>query len=207
MPERYIQLPMELPEPEEPEEDLRQRAFIDALAAYDLDVATLRNVVQMGERLSTVLREGEVPEEVALLVVALSDLLRPTPREQIRSPIDAAPFLMAEMGSMDQEQFRVLCLDTKNRIQKVHMVYQGSLNTAVIRIGEVFKEPVRLNSAAIICSHNHPSSDPTPSPEDILVTRQIVEVGKLLDIDVLDHLIIGQGRWTSLRERGLGFSS
>jgi DNA repair protein RadC len=81
----------------------------------------------------------------------------------------------------------------------------GSLNSSLVRIGEVFKQAIRLNSAAIILVHNHPSGDPTPSPDDVLVTRQVVEAGKLLDIEVLDHLVIGQGRYVSLRERGLGF--
>jgi len=76
-----------------------------------------------------------------------------------------------------------------------------------VRIGEVFRDAIRRNSAALIVAHNHPSGDPTPSPEDILVTRQIVEAGKLLDIDVLDHLILSHSRYVSLRERGLGFPS
>jgi len=75
----------------------------------------------------------------------------------------------------------------------------------MVRIGEIFKEPIRLNSASIIVVHNHPSGDPTPSPEDVVVTRQIIEAGQLLDIDVLDHLVIGSGRFVSMRERGLGF--
>jgi DNA repair protein RadC len=86
------------------------------------------------------------------------------------------------------------------------MVYQGSLNASLIRVGEIYKEPIKLNSAAVVVTHNHPSGDPTPSPEDVLVTREIVEAGKLLDIDVLDHLVIGQGKWFSMREKGLGFS-
>jgi DNA repair protein RadC len=89
----------------------------------------------------------------------------------------------------------------------VSTIYVGSVNTAVIRIGEVFRDAVRKNSTAMIVVHNHPSGDPTPSPEDILVTRQIVEAGKLLDIDILDHLVIGRGRYVSMRERGLGFPS
>ncbi len=125
-------------------------------------------------------------------------------RFQIRSPTDAATLLMAEMGHLDQEHLRTVLLDTKNRVQAIPTVYVGSLNTAVIRVGEVFKEAVRRNSAALIVAHNHPSGDVTPSPEDILVTRQIIDAGKLLDIETLDHLIIGQGRWASLRERGVG---
>ncbi len=95
--------------------------------------------------------------------------------------------------------------DTKNHVLKVHTVYIGSLNSAQVRVGELFREAIRTNSAALIVAHNHPSGDPTPSPEDVAVTRQIVEAGKLLDIDVLDHLVIGLSRWVSLKERGLGF--
>ena len=113
---------------------------------------------------------------------------------------------MIEMRHLDQEQLRVLYLDTTNRIQKVHTVYIGSLNSSMVRIGEVFKEPIRINSASIILCHDHPSGEPTPSPEDVLVTRQIIEAGKLLDIDVLDHIVVGQGRYTSMRERGLSFT-
>lgn len=126
-------------------------------------------------------------------------------RAQIRSPADAAALLMVEMGHLDQEHLRTVLLDTKNRVQQIATIYIGSVNSALIRVGEVFKEAVRKNSAALIVVHNHPSGDPTPSPEDILVTRQIVEAGKLLDVDVLDHLVIGRGRYVSMRERGLGF--
>jgi DNA repair protein RadC len=102
---------------------------------------------------------------------------------------------------------RVACLNTKNRLQKIHTVYQGSLNTSLIRVGEIFREPLRLNSAAIILVHNHPSGEPyPPSPEDVLVTREIVNAGDLLGVEVLDHLVIGQGKWVSMREKGLGFS-
>jgi len=85
-------------------------------------------------------------------------------------------------------------------------VYIGSLNASHIRVGEVFREAVRRSCAALIVAHNHPSGDPTPSPEDVEVTRQLVEAGNLLDIELLDHLIIGRQRFISLRERGLGFS-
>ena len=112
---------------------------------------------------------------------------------------------MIEMMALDQEELWVAALDTKNRLIKVSKVYRGSVNTAMIRVGEVFKEALRVNATSIIVAHNHPTSDPTPSPEDILVTRQIVEAGKLLDCECLDHLIIAGGRYVSLRERGLGF--
>lgn len=127
-------------------------------------------------------------------------------RFQIRAPGDAAQLMLIEMSHLDQEHLRVICLDTKNRVQKIQTLYVGSLNSSLLRVGEVFKEAVRLNSAAIILVHNHPSGDPTPSADDIQVTRDVNAAGKLLDIDLLDHLIIGQGQWVSLRERGLGFS-
>ncbi|NTU84674.1 MAG: DNA repair protein RadC [Chloroflexales bacterium] len=128
-------------------------------------------------------------------------------RFQVKSPADVAQFFMVEMMALDQEELWVACLDTKNRLLKVAKVYRGSVNTAMIRVGEVFKEALRLNAASIVVAHNHPSSDPTPSPEDILVTRQIVEAGKLLDCECLDHLILAGNRFVSLRERGLGFPS
>lgn len=129
----------------------------------------------------------------------------PEERPQIRSPADAANLVMSEMGLLEQEHLRVMLLDTKNRVLATPTVYVGSLNTSLIRVGEVFREAIRTNCASLIVLHNHPSGDPTPSPEDVAVTRQIVEAGKLLDIEVLDHLIIGRQRFVSLKERGLGF--
>ena len=128
-------------------------------------------------------------------------------RPQIKSPADVANLLLLEMGHLDQEHLRTVLLDTKNRVQEIATIYIGSVNSAQVRVGEVFRDAIRRNSAALIVAHNHPSGDPSPSPEDILVTRQIVEAGKLLDIDVLDHLILGNNRYISLKERGLGFSS
>jgi DNA repair protein RadC len=126
-------------------------------------------------------------------------------RFQIKSPNDVAQLLMVEMSHLDQEHLRVVNLDTKNRVQKITTVYIGSVNSSAVRVGEIFKEAIRLNSPAVIIVHNHPSGQPDPSPEDILVTRQIVDAGKLLDVDVLDHLVIGNGRFVSMRERGVGF--
>jgi DNA repair protein RadC len=128
-------------------------------------------------------------------------------RLQIKSPADVAQLFMVEMMALDQEELWVACLDTKNRLIKIAKVYRGSVDTAMIRVGEVYKEALRLNAASIVVAHNHPSTDPTPSPEDILVTRQIVEAGKLLDCECLDHLVLAGNRFVSLRERGLGFAS
>lgn len=132
-------------------------------------------------------------------------VLGPEERPAIRSPADVANLLMLEMSLLDQEQIRVVLLNTKNAVLGVRTVYQGSLNTSVVRVGEVFKEAIREGCAALIVVHNHPSGDPTPSPEDVTVTREIVRAGELMSIDVLDHVVIGQGRYVSMKERGLGF--
>jgi DNA repair protein RadC len=99
-----------------------------------------------------------------------------------------------------------MLLDTRNRLLEIVDVYHGSVNSSQVRVGELFKQAVQRMASAIIVAHNHPSSDPTPSPDDVAVTRAIVQAGKLLEIDVLDHLIIGGSRFVSLKERGLGFS-
>ena len=129
----------------------------------------------------------------------------PVDRPQIRTPADVANLLMLEMSLLEQEQLRTVLLDTKNRVTRVETVYTGSLNAAIVRVGEVFKAAVRANSASIVVVHNHPSGDPTPSPEDVRVTEAIVAAGALLDIGVLDHIIIGRNRYVSLKERKLGF--
>jgi DNA repair protein RadC len=132
-------------------------------------------------------------------------LVAPEDHFVVRSPTDVAQLLMAEMSHLEQEHFRVLYLDTRNRLMGIETIYVGSLNASHVRVSEVFRDAVKRNCAAIIVVHNHPSGDPSPSPEDVGVTRQLVAAGKLLDIEVLDHLIVGQQRFVSLRERGLGF--
>lgn len=132
-------------------------------------------------------------------------LAEPAERLHVRSPADLAPILMLEMAPLDQETLRVVLLNTKNQIIKFCDVYKGSLNSSLVRIAEVFKEAVRVNASAIIVAHNHPSGDPTPSTEDIRVTAQIIAAGKLLEIEVLDHMIIGERKYVSLREKRLGF--
>jgi DNA repair protein RadC len=154
------------------------------------------------------LGEAKAAQVKAALEIGRRLLLQqPEQRPQITSPADVAQLLMLEMSHLEQEQLRVVLLNTKNYVLKIETVYIGSINSSAVRIGEVFKNALKVNAAALIVVHNHPSGDPTPSPEDVAVTRQLVEAGKLLDVDVLDHLIIGQGRWVSLRERRLGFSS
>jgi len=129
----------------------------------------------------------------------------PEERPQVKSPTDAANLMMIEMSVLEQEHMRLILLDSKNYVLDTPTMYIGSLNTSVIRVGELFREAIKQNCAAIIVVHNHPSGDPTPSPEDVAVTELITRAGHLLDIEVLDHLIIGQQRYVSLKERGLGF--
>ena len=146
--------------------------------------AQIKAAIELGRRLTL-----ESPEE----------------RPAINSPADAAALVQYEMQALEQEHLRVLLLDRRNHVLEVVEVYRGSVNSSQVRVGEVFKEAVRKNASGIIVIHNHPSGDPTPSPDDVAVTRAIVQAGKLLDVDVLDHLVIGQGHWVSLKERGLGF--
>jgi len=187
------------------EEVRRLHRLHESLAPY-LDRQQLRQLVAEHRDLRAALQSDQPPAEVLALLDTLSALLRPSPTEQIRSPADVVGILMVQMGHLDQEEMRTVLLDTKNRVQDIVTIYRGSLNTSLIRLGELYKPAIRRNSAAIILAHNHPSGEPEPpSPEDILVTRQAVEAGKLLDIDCLDHLIIGRGKWLSLREKGLGF--
>ena len=129
----------------------------------------------------------------------------PEERPQVKSPADAANLLMAEMSTLEQEHLRVILLDTKNHVQGMPTIYQGNVNTSLVRVAELFREAIRANCTAIIVAHNHPSGDPTPSPEDVLITERIVEAGRILDVQVLDHLVIGHQRYVSLKERGLGF--
>jgi DNA repair protein RadC len=130
-------------------------------------------------------------------------LEKPDARPSVHSPGDAAALVQHEMSIMEQEELWVLLLDTRNQVISIEKVYRGSLNQSQVRIAELFKGAIRRNSLSVIIVHNHPSGDPTPSPEDIAITRAILQAGKLLDIDVLDHLVIGQARWVSMKERGL----
>ena len=129
----------------------------------------------------------------------------PQDRLQIRSPGDVTQLLIAEMSHLEQEHFRVLFLDTRNRLIGSETVYVGSLNATHIRVSEVFREAIRRNCAAIIVTHNHPSGDPSPSPQDVEVTRQLALAGEMLNIELLDHLVIGKQSYVSMRQRGLGF--
>jgi len=120
---------------------------------------------------------------------------------QIKSPQDAANLVMPEMLYLDHEQMRILILDTKNQVIENISRYQGTVNSSVLRAAEIFRPAIIRNCPGIIVCHNHPSGDPTPSPEDISVTEQLVEAGKVLDIELVDHIVIGNQRFVSLKEQ------
>ena len=146
--------------------------------------AGLKAAIELGRRLTL-----EAPEE----------------RPSISSPADAAALVQYEMQALEKEHLRVILLDTRNHVIRIEDAFQGSVNSSVVRVAEVFTPAIRRNATSIIIVHNHPSSDPSPSPEDIAITRRMVEAGKLMEIAVLDHLIIGHGRYVSMKEKGLGF--
>ena len=160
------------------------KELMEQHAIGEAKAAQIKAAIELGRRLTL-----EAPDE----------------RSVINSPADAAAIVQYEMSALEQEHLRVILLDRRNRVLETVEVYKGSVNSSQVRVGEVFKDAIRINASAIIVVHNHPSGDPTPSPDDVAVTRAIVQAGKLLDVDVLDHMVIGQGRWVSLKERGLGF--
>jgi DNA repair protein RadC len=228
----YRPMIRELPLSERPRERLKH-AGAGALSNAELLAIILRiggrgeNVLDMAQRLLSTYHGlgglarascGELATERGVGTAKAAQMLAafelgkrllvasPDDRPQVTSPADAANLLMAEMATLEQEHLRTLLLDSKHRVLASPTVYVGNVNTSVIRVGELFREAIRLNCVALIVAHNHPSGDPTPSPDDVKVTEQIVQAGKLLDIEVLDHLVIGQQRYVSLKERGLGFT-
>ena len=151
---------------------------------------------------------GKVTSDRILAAIQLGQrLAAPSDNDKvvIHSPEDAADLVQYEMSALTQEELRVIILNTRNHVIKIVTIYRGSLNSSQVRIGELFRPAIRHNAAAIIVVHNHPSSDPSPSPDDVGITKAIVKAGKLLDVSVLDHLIIGANSFVSLNRRGLGF--
>lgn len=123
-------------------------------------------------------------------------------RFKIASPDDAADFIRTCIEEDDREVFFVVCLNTKNEVIACHRAHVGSLNASVVHPREVFKSAILNNGASIIVAHQHPSGNPSPSQEDISVTKRLVKAGEYVGIDVLDHIIVGQGTYLSLKEKG-----
>ncbi|REK55765.1 MAG: hypothetical protein C6P36_11380 [Geobacillus sp.] len=123
-------------------------------------------------------------------------------RYVIRSPEDGAKYVMEDMRFLSQEHFVAIYLNTKNQVIYRKTIFIGSLNASIVHPREVFKEAIKRSAASIICAHNHPSGDPTPSREDIDVTKRLAECGRIIGIELLDHLIIGDQKFVSLKEKG-----
>ena len=132
--------------------------------------------------------------------------MSPEDRASVRSPQDVANLVQGEMALLEQEHLRVVLLNTRNQVLGMPELYRGSVNSAQVRVAEVLRPAVRENCPALVVVHNHPSGDPTPSGQDIALTKELVAAGKLLDIEVLDHIVIGRGRFVSLKEPTRGSS-
>ncbi len=157
------------------------------------------------EELSNIKGIGEVKAVQLLAAFELGkriNRLQFDDRYRIKGPEDCANFMMDEMRFLEQEHFICLYLNTKNQIIARETIFKGSLNASIVHPREVFKEALRRSSSSIICLHNHPSGDPTPSREDIEVTKRLVECGKIIGIEILDHIIIGEHKYVSLKEKG-----
>ena len=124
---------------------------------------------------------------------------------QVRAPGDVGERLVPQMGYLEREELRVVLLNARNVVLRLVTVYQGNVSSSLVRIGELFRDAVRLNAAALILVHNHPSGDPTPSPDDLRLTAETLAAGRLLDIQLLDHLVVAGDRFVSLRDRGVAF--
>jgi DNA repair protein RadC len=127
-------------------------------------------------------------------------------RRHIRCPDDVYSLLGAEMALLEQEHLRVVLLNTRSQAIATREIYKGNVHSAIVRVAEVFKDAVREGCPSLIVVHNHPSGDPEPSPDDASLTKQLEEAGRLLGIEVTDHIVIGRNGIVSLRERGLGFA-
>lgn len=136
-------------------------------------------------------------------------LASPEDRRVVRTPLDVVEMLGPDVVNLEREHLHVVLLSTKHHVIGVRELYRGTLNSSVVRVGELFRHAIREDAAAIIVAHNHPSGDPAPSPEDVRITTEAVAAGRLMEVDVLDHVIIGSRtlRWTSLREQRLGFGA
>jgi DNA repair protein RadC len=160
---------------------------------------------------SDLVRESGIGDAKAAEIQAAFQLalrlnaLQPEERPYVRSPADVNNLLGAEMALLDQEHLRVLLVNTRNQVMTVSEVYKGNVSSSLVRTAEVFREAVRQNAPSIIVVHNHPSGDPAPSPDDVALTKTLRQAGDVLQIELLDHIVIGDRRFASLKQLGLGF--
>ena len=225
----------DMPSDERPRERLRLRGP-DALSNAELLAILLRtgskgeNVVELANRLlrrfeglpglgrasfAELCSEKYIKGAKAAQVMAGLALgkrvvsAQPDQRTAVRSPEDVYALLGAEIALLQQEHLRVILLNTRNQVLGWREIYKGNVHSAIVRIAEVFRDAVREGCPNLIIVHNHPSGDPSPSPDDVALTKQVEEAGRLLGVDVLDHVVIarnGQPPYASLKEMGLGFA-
>ena len=229
----YTTLIRDMPEGERPRERLAQYGA-DTLSNAELIAILLRtgmkgeSVVNMSNRLLSQFNglekmgrasHGElcsmhgISEAKACQILAAFELgrrltsLSPDDRAVINSPRDVYNLLSADMGYRDQEHLRVLLVSTNSEVVGTHEIYKGTVNSAAVRVAEVLRPAIRENCPSIIVVHNHPSGDPSPSGPDIMITRQIKQAAEMMDIELLDHIVIGGRTFVSMKDRGLGFPS
>ena len=227
----YRPLIRDMPADERPRERLRMRGP-ESLTNAELVAILLRtgtngeNVVAVAQRIlakfgglrglgaagfGELCAERAMGEAKAAQLIAAVELgkrtvhARPPERRIIRSPEDVYALLFAEMALLDREQLRVILLSTRNEVLSVREVYRGNVSSALVRVAEVFSDAVREGCPSIIIVHNHPSGDPTPSAEDVALTKQLIDAGKLLGVEVLDHVVIAREGHKSLKDLKLGF--
>jgi len=176
---------------------LREHGGVRGLAAADLVTLSATHGVGAAKA-TTIAAAFELGRRLALAGDE-------TPH-RVTGPADIARLLQAEMELLQQEELRLLTLDTKHHVLASTMLYRGSVNSAGGRVAEVFREAVRRNATAIAVAHNHPSGDPTPSSADVEFTRALLRAGELIEVDVLDHLVFGRGSYVSMRQQKLGFT-
>ncbi len=224
----------ELPATERPRERLRERGA-DGLSTAELLAIVLRtgfadqSVLNLATSLlarhgglaglarlsfAELVREKGIGPAKASELLATFQLavrlngLRPEERPFVRSPADVGLLLGGEMALLEQEHLRVVLLNTRNQVLAVSEVYKGNVSSSVVRMAELFREAIRQNAPSIILVHNHPSGDTSPSPDDIAMTKTAIDAGELLNIEVLDHVIIGGGgSHASLKDLGLAFKA
>ncbi len=227
----YRPLIREMPTEERPRERLRLSGP-GALSNAELVAILLRtgsageNVLELAQRLlkthgglagmgrtsfgemCTTKHVGEAKAAQVLAAIELGKRIvstQPDQRTTIRSPEDIFALVGAEMALLEQEHLRVILLNTRNQVLAVREIYIGSVHTAIVRPAEVFRDAVREGCPSIVVVHNHPSGDPTPSTHDAALTRRLLEVGRLLEIELIDHVVIGRDGPTSLKNLGIGF--
>jgi len=184
--------------------DLGYRVLVFLRSSDDDDILLRRLLEINAEQLCDIPGIGKAK---AATMIAAAELGRRIAGEvsqcvQITNPEDAARLLMADMRYLDREHFKAVMLNTKNQVIGVELISIGSLDSSVAHPREIFKECIKRSAAAVILAHNHPSGDPAPSDEDVMLTTRLINAGSMLGISVLDHIIIGDNCYVSLREHG-----